>query len=79
MQQLLRGADWDIDGVHDDVRDYAVEYVGEPGGGAICRSRGSQAGIGAVGRDSDEVELETKPRQAMAMLARAFEAGPPFA
>ena len=32
MQRLLRWADWDIDGVRDDVRDYVVEHLGDPEG-----------------------------------------------
>ncbi|WP_433566753.1 IS701 family transposase [Nocardia sp. CA-151230] len=30
MQRLLRKADWDVDGVRDDVRGYVVEYLGDP-------------------------------------------------
>jgi hypothetical protein len=30
MQRLLRRADWDIDGVRDDVRDCVVEYLDRP-------------------------------------------------
>ena len=30
MQRLLRRADWDVDGVRDDLRDYVVEHLGEP-------------------------------------------------
>jgi hypothetical protein len=29
MQRLLRRADWDVDGVRDDLRDYVVECLGE--------------------------------------------------
>jgi SRSO17 transposase len=29
MQRLLRKADWDVDGVRDDVRDLVVEHLGE--------------------------------------------------
>lgn len=29
MQRLLRRADWDVDGVRDDVRDYVVERLGD--------------------------------------------------
>jgi SRSO17 transposase len=29
MQRLLRRADWDVDGVRDDVRAYVVEQLGE--------------------------------------------------
>ena len=30
MQRLLRWADWDIDAVRDDVRDYVVEHLADP-------------------------------------------------
>jgi SRSO17 transposase len=30
MQRLLRTADWDIEGVRDDVRDYALAHLGDP-------------------------------------------------
>src|ERR687888_2744726 len=30
MQHLLARAVWDEDGVHDDVRDYVVEHLGDP-------------------------------------------------
>ncbi|WP_327115700.1 IS701 family transposase [Nocardia sp. NBC_01730] len=30
MQRLLRAADWDVDGVRDDVRDYVIEHLGDP-------------------------------------------------
>ncbi|MDY7089696.1 MAG: IS701 family transposase [Actinomycetota bacterium] len=32
MQRLLRWADWDVDRVRDDVRDYVAEHLGEPDG-----------------------------------------------
>jgi SRSO17 transposase len=32
MQRLLRRADWDVDGVRDDVRDYVVEQLGDKDG-----------------------------------------------
>ncbi|WIX83962.1 IS701 family transposase [Amycolatopsis carbonis] len=132
MQRLLRWADWDIDGVRDDVRDYVIEHLGEPGGVLIVDDTGflkkgvRSAGVqrqysGTAGRiencqigtflayagarghalidrelylpepwiaDRDRcrragipegAEFETKPRQAMAMLARAFAAQVPFA
>lgn len=131
MQRLLRRADWDVDGVRDDLRDYVVEHLGEPDGVLILdetgflkkgrRSAGVQrqysgtagrvencqigvfltyAGSGGhalidrelylpeswtADRDRcraagvpDEVKFAAKPRQAMAMLARAFDAGVPF-
>jgi SRSO17 transposase len=132
MQRLLRRADWDVDGVRDDVRDYVSEYLGDAGGVLIVDDTGflkkgtRSAGVqrqysGTAGRTEncqvgtflayasddghalidrelyvpeswttdrercraagvpDEVEFATKPRQAMAMLQRAFDAGVPFA
>jgi SRSO17 transposase len=36
MQRLLRRADWDVDGVRDDVRAYVVEQLGDPDGVLIA-------------------------------------------
>ncbi|GAA2675752.1 hypothetical protein Apa02nite_020090 [Actinoplanes palleronii] len=33
MQRLLRSADWDVDGVRDNVRDYAIEHLAQRHGG----------------------------------------------
>ncbi|MFB9745638.1 IS701 family transposase, partial [Pseudonocardia sulfidoxydans] len=40
MQRLLNAATWDADGVRDDVRDYVVEHLGEPGGVLIVDETG---------------------------------------
>src|ERR1700757_1386808 len=40
MQRLMRRADWDGDGVRDDVRAYVVEQLGEPDGGLIADDTG---------------------------------------
>src|SRR5690349_24230276 len=40
MQRLLRRADWDVDGVRDDVRDYVMEQLGDPGGVLIADDTG---------------------------------------
>ena len=40
MQRLLRRADWDVDGVRDDVRDYVVEQLGERDGVLIADDTG---------------------------------------
>ncbi len=40
MQRLLRRADWDVDGVRDDVRDYVVERLGEHGGVLVVDDTG---------------------------------------
>jgi SRSO17 transposase len=131
MQRLLRWADWDIDGVRDDVRAYVVDQLGDPAGVLILDDTGflkkgvRSAGVqrqysGTAGRvencqigtflayatprghalidrelylpeswiaDRDrcraagipeQVGFTTKPRQAMAMLQRAMDAGVPF-
>jgi SRSO17 transposase len=132
MQRLLRWADWEVDGVRDDVRDYVVDQLGDRDGVLILDDTGfvkkgtKSAGVqrqysGTAGRVEncqigaflayasprghalidrelylpeswtqdrercraagipDEVEFATKPRLGMAMLARAFAAGVPFA
>jgi SRSO17 transposase len=40
MQRLLRRADWDVDGVRDDVRDYVVEHLGDSSGVLIADETG---------------------------------------
>jgi SRSO17 transposase len=40
MQRLLRRADWDIDGVRDDVRDYVIERLGDRAGVLIVDDTG---------------------------------------
>jgi len=40
MQRLLRRADWDVDGVRDDVRDYVAEQLGDPAGVLIVDETG---------------------------------------
>jgi SRSO17 transposase len=40
MQRLLRWADWDVDGVRDDVRDYVIEHLGDAGGVLIADETG---------------------------------------
>ena len=132
MQRLLRRADWDIDGVRDDVRGYVVEQLGDPDGVLIADDTGflkkgtRSAGVqrqysGTAGRTENcqvgvllayaskhghalidrelylprswtddpqrcreagipqEAEFATKPALAQAMIARALEAGVPFA
>jgi SRSO17 transposase len=131
MQRLLRCADWDVDGVRDDVRDSVIEHLGDRDGVLIVDETGflkkgtRSAGVqrqysGTAGRIEncqvgvflayasarghalidrelylpqswtddrdrcraadvpDEVGFTTKPRLAMAMLGRAFDAGVPF-
>lgn len=40
MQRLLATADWDADAVRDDVRDYVVEHLGDPGGVLVVDETG---------------------------------------
>lgn len=40
MQRLLRKADWDVEGVRDDVRDYVVEHLGDPGAVVVADDTG---------------------------------------
>ena len=40
MQRLLRRADWDIDGVGDDVRDYVIDRLGESDGVLVVDDTG---------------------------------------
>ena len=40
MQRLLRKADWDIDGVRDDLRGYVVDQLGDPGGVLVVDETG---------------------------------------
>src|SRR6478672_10972168 len=40
MQRLLRRADWDVDGVRDDVRDYVVARLGDRSGVLIVDDTG---------------------------------------
>ncbi|MEV6602001.1 IS701 family transposase [Actinoplanes sp. NPDC051346] len=40
MQRLLRWADWDVDAVRDDVRDYVLEHLSDPGGVLIIDDTG---------------------------------------
>ena len=35
MQRLLRTADWDVEGVRDDVRDYVLAGLGDPASGVF--------------------------------------------
>ena len=40
MQRLLRRADWDVDGVRDDVRGYVTRCLGDDGGVLIADETG---------------------------------------
>ena len=40
MQRLLAYADWDVDAVRDDVRDYVVEHLGDPAGVLVVDETG---------------------------------------
>jgi SRSO17 transposase len=50
MQRLLRWADWDVEGVRDDVRSYVVEQLAEPDGVLIADETGFlKKGTASVG------------------------------
>jgi SRSO17 transposase len=50
MQHLLAGAVWDHDAVRDDVRDYLVEYLGDPGAVLVIDETGDlKKGASTVG------------------------------
>jgi SRSO17 transposase len=50
MQHLLARAVWDEDGVRDDVRDYLVEHLGDPGAVLVVDETGDlKKGTGTVG------------------------------
>jgi SRSO17 transposase len=40
MQRLLRRADWDVDGVRDDVRSYVIEQLGDRDGVLVADDTG---------------------------------------
>ena len=40
MQRLLTTARWDADGLRDEVRDYVVEHLGDPGGVLVVDETG---------------------------------------
>lgn len=40
MQHLLAGAVWDSDGVRDDLRDYVVKHLADPGAVLVVDDRG---------------------------------------
>jgi SRSO17 transposase len=50
MQHLLSRAVWDHDAVRDDVRDYVVDYLGDPGAVLVMDETGDlKKGIATVG------------------------------
>ena len=50
MQRLLRHADWDTREVRDDVRDYVIDHLGDPGGVLIADETGFlKKGTGSAG------------------------------
>src|SRR4051794_41981142 len=54
MQRLLRRADWDVDGVRDDVRDYVIEHLGDRQGVLI----GDETGFVKKGTTSAGVQRQ---------------------
>ena len=59
MQRLLRWADWDIDGVRDDVRGHVVEHLGSPDGVLILDDTGFvKKGVHSAGVHSAGVQRQ---------------------
>jgi SRSO17 transposase len=54
MQRLLRRADWDVNGVRDEVRDYVIEHLGDAQGVLI----GDETGFIKKGRRSAGVQRQ---------------------
>lgn len=54
IPRLLRRADWDVDGVRDDVRYYVIEHLGDRLGVLI----GDETGFIKKGRRSAEVQRQ---------------------
>lgn len=78
MQRLLRKADWDVDGVRDDVRDYVVEHLGDPGGVLVGDDTGFlKKGVKSAGvqRQYSGTAGRTENCQIGVFLAYASERG----
>ncbi len=78
MQRLLRWADWDVDGVRDDVRDYVIEQLGEPEGVLIADETGFlKKGTRSAGvqRQYSGTAGRTENCQIVVFLAYASERG----
>jgi SRSO17 transposase len=63
MQRLLRRADWDVDGVRDDIRGYVAGQLGEPAGvlladdtGFLKRAPGRRESSGSIAGTAGRTE-----------------------
>jgi len=74
MQRLLATADWDADRVRDDLRDYVVEHLGDPGAVLVVDEETFQTGKGEVGLDHYQVRRYDGwyRHMTLAMFAHAF-------
>jgi len=93
MQRLLRRADWDVDGVRDDVRAYVAENLGDPDRVLIAdetgflkegiRSAGVQRQYSGTAGRTENCQVGVFPAYASAhghaLIGRVLEAGVPFA
>jgi SRSO17 transposase len=82
MQRLLRWADWDVDKVRDDVRDYVLEHLADPQAVLIVDDTGflkkglRSAGVarqysGTAGRiENCQIGVRASPRPGTALAAR---------
>jgi SRSO17 transposase len=78
MQHLLGRAVWDHDGVRDDVRDYVVEHLGDPGAVLVVDETGDlKKGTATVGvqRQYTGTAGRVENAQVAVLLAGASPAG----
>ena len=81
MQRLLATADWDPDGVRDDLRSYVVEHLGDPGGVLVADETGFlKKGTTSVGvqRQYSGTAGKVDNCQLGVFLAYASPKGPAF-
>jgi SRSO17 transposase len=67
MQRLLNHARWDADAVRDDLRDYVVEHLSDPGGVLVVDE------TGFLKKGTKSVSLYVKARPAGVAVARAVQ------
>src|ERR671911_2021596 len=78
LQHLLAGAVWDHDGVRDDVRDYLVDHLGDPGAVLVVDETGDLkkgAATVGVGRQYTGTAGKVDNAQVAVYLAYAADAG----
>ena len=66
MQHLLAGARWDADAVRDDLRDYVVEHLGDPGAVLVVDETGDLKKGTCHGRGAAAVHRHRGPDRELA-------------